>query len=210
MTDLPTQLDGDLVWAEFFGAARPAPALFLDRDGVIVEEVHYLHEVGKVRFVPGAADTIRWARSRNWHVVVVTNQSGIGRGIFDWSQYRAVHDHILAELNAAEAPVDAVMACPYIPNGAAPYGHPDHPDRKPNPGMLLKAAARLQIDLASSWIVGDRAGDIDAGRRAGLAGGIHVDTGHGPEDRDNALALAAEFRVEIAPSIAEVPGVITG
>ncbi len=211
MSTRPPQLGPDLVWAEYFAPPRPAPALFLDRDGVIVEEVHYLHRIEQTRLIPGAIDCIRAARAADWHVVVVTNQSGIGRGIFGWADYIQVHDHILADLSAAGAQVDAVIACPHAPGVPAPYGHDDHPARKPNPGMLLEAAAELEIDLARSWIVGDRADDIEAGRNAGLTGGVHVTTGFGPAERPDALAhRTADFQVLTASSIAEVPALISG
>ncbi len=189
MSDPPVQVGDDLIWAEAFSAPRRAPALFLDRDGVIVEEVHYLHQAEKAKLIPGAAETIKLARARGLHVVVVTNHSGIGRGLYGWPEFIAVQARMLADLAALGASVDAVLACPFIAGGQPPYGHPDHPARKPNPGMLLAAADMLEIDLAASWIVGDRAGDIEAGRRAGLAGGLHVLTGHGPHDRQAALAL---------------------
>ncbi len=209
MTALPPQLDADLIWAEYFGEARKAPALFLDRDGVIVEEVHYLHAVDKVSFIPGAFETIRWARAQGWHVVIITNQAGIGRGVFEWPDYVAVHDHILSELRAAEAPVDAVMACPFIADGVEPFAHPDHPARKPNPGMLLKAAAALHCDLSQSWIVGDKKSDIVAGQNANIAGGILVATGYGVDEEANVQELAKQnYQIIQATSIADVPSLI--
>ncbi|MDP6709155.1 MAG: HAD family hydrolase [Alphaproteobacteria bacterium] len=198
----PAELDADLVWCEHRSPPRPAPALFLDRDGVVVEEVGHLHEVAKTRLIPGAAAVVAEANRRGLHVVLVTNQSGIGRGLYDWDAFRAVQEKILAELAAAS--IDAVLACPHHAEVAPPYRHPDHPDRKPNPGMLLKAAAMLEIELAASWIVGDRAGDIEAGRRAGLAGGLHVATGHGAEERAAARALAtSDFRVIEGDSVVD-------
>ena len=209
MNALPAQVGEDLVWAEAFAAPRRAPALFLDRDGVIVEEVNYLHQVEKTQLIAGAAEAINRAHRLGLHVVVVTNQSGIGRDLFDWPEFAAVQEKMLADLAVLGANVDAVMASPFIDGGRPPYGHPDHPARKPNPGMLVAAAALLDIDLASSWIVGDRAGDIEAGRRAGLAGGLHVLSGYGRHDRIEALALAQSgFPVLVADSLAEAPELI--
>ena len=205
MTTLPAELDDDLVWAERRSSGRQAPALFLDRDGVIVEEIAYLHEVEKTRLIDGAAEVICAANQMGLHVVMVTNQAGIGRGYYGWSEFRRVQNKILSELAAAEARIDAVLACPHHPEVEPPYRHPSHPDRKPNPGMLLKAAAMLEIELARSWIVGDRAGDLAAGRNAGIAGGFHVLTGFGAEERDAALALDGDgFRVLAAPTIRDV------
>ena len=200
----PEELDGDLTWCERRSPPRRAPALFLDRDGVIVEEVVHLHEVEKVCLIAGAAAVIAEANRRRLHVVVVSNQSGVGRGHFGWEAFREVQEKILAELAAAGAHVDAVLACPHHHAVRPPYRHPDHPDRKPNPGMLSKAAAMLEIELEASWIVGDRAGDLEAGRRAGLAGGLHVLTGYGRRERSRARALAAaDFRILDADSIAD-------
>jgi len=205
MTGQPAQLGDDLVWAEVLSPARPAPALFLDRDGVVVEEVHFLHDPAQLRLIGGAAAVIRRANEAGVHAVLVTNQSGIGRGRYGWKAFAAVQQRLQAELAAGGARLDAVLACPCHPEAVDPYRHPDHPARKPNPGMLLKAAALLDIDLAASWIVGDRDVDIAAGRAAGLAGAVHVATGYGAEHRPQALALAAPgFTVLAADSIAEV------
>lgn len=204
-------VDAEHVWTQTFAAARaptPRPALFLDRDGVIVEEVAYLSRPEDVRMVPGAAETIALANRLNVAVVVVTNQSGIGRGLYGWAEFAAVQARILAELAAVGAAVDAVFACPHHDDGFPPYDRADHEARKPNPGMLLRAARMLPLDLGRSWIVGDRVGDIAAGRNAGIAGGLHVATGYGTDDgqREGALALTSPaFKALAAPSIADVP-----
>jgi D-glycero-D-manno-heptose 1,7-bisphosphate phosphatase len=183
------------------------PALFLDRDGTIVEELGYLSRACDVRLISGAAEVIAAANAGRIAVIVVTNQSGIGRGLFDWSDLVAVENRIEAELAAGGARLDAVLACPYHEAGRAPYDHPDHPARKPNPGLLLYAADLLDVDLSASWIIGDRAGDIAAGRAAGLAGGIHVGTGWGmePNEREGGLACAVadRYRVLTAAGIGE-------
>lgn len=204
MARLPPELDADLVWVERLGHARPAPALFLDRDGVIVEEVLHLRDPAETRLIPGVAEVIARARSLGLHVVVVTNQSGIGQGLFGWDDFRAVQQRMLADLAYLGAAVDGVLACPYHPGGLPPYRHADHPARKPNPGMLLKAAEMLLVDLPASWIVGDRADDLAAGRAAGLPGGLHVGTGFGSEQRPAALSLAGpDFQVLSGVSVAD-------
>jgi len=187
------------------------PALFLDRDGAVVVEAHYLHEVEKVKLIEGAAETIVAANRLDIPVVLVTNQAGIGYGYFGWDAFLAVQERILADLAELGANIDGVYACPFHEKGQPPYDHADHPARKPNPGMLLAAAEALAIDLGRSWIVGDRAGDIEAGINAGLRGGIHVLTGHGGREgeRDQALALQSDtFRTLAASSIAEVPEMV--
>lgn len=205
MERLPRELDGDLTWVERRAPRRRAPALFLDRDGVLVEEVIHLHEAEKARLIDAAAEVVRAANERSLHVVVVTNQSGIGRGLFDWQDFSRVQRKIVKDLSRRGARLDAVLACPHHDQAViAAYRHADHADRKPNPGMLLKAAALLDIDLAGSWIIGDRAADLAAARRAGLAGGLHVLTGFGREERQAALSEAAkDFAVLRGESIAD-------
>lgn len=180
------------------------PALFLDRDGVLVEEVHYLHKVSDMKMMPGAADVVRNANARGVPVVIVTNQAGIGRGKYGWEEFIAVQDAMLDELADAGAFINAVFACPHHANGVAPYDVDNHPARKPNPGMLRAAAEMLPIAFAGSWIVGDRAGDIEAAKRAGCDGGVHVRAGHGSAvgERDAALALrTVDFDVKGSESI---------
>jgi len=187
------------------------PALFLDRDGVVVDEVHYLHKVSDMKLSPGAAEVIGRANARDVPVVIVTNQAGIGRGKYGWAEFAAVQEAMLDELAAAGAFVNAVFACPHHAEGVAPYDVANHPARKPNPGMLLAAAEMLPIGFEGSWIVGDRAGDIDAAKRAGCAGGVHVLAGHGSDgnERDAALALrTVGFDVKSAKGIADAGGMI--
>lgn len=191
--------------------ASKRPALFLDRDGCVVVEVQYLHKVADVELIPGASQVIARANALNIAVVFVTNQAGIGRGYFDWPDFFLVQKEILAQLAKGGAQVDAVYACPFHATVKPPYNHPDHPSRKPNAGMLLAAAADLNLDLAHSWIAGDRAGDVQAGLNAGLAGGLHVATGHGMKagERDAARGLETDkFQVLIADSIAQAPELI--
>lgn len=168
----------------------PGPALFLDRDGVIVEEVGHLCRPDDVRLVPGAAATIAAANRAAVFVIIVSNQSGIGRALFDWGDFAAVQERMMAMLLAAGAAIDAVFACPFHPEATPPWRHPDHPARKPNPGMLTAAGELLAVDLHRSWIIGDRASDTAAGRAAGLAGALHVKTGWGSAAGETAAALA--------------------
>ena len=178
------------------------PALFLDRDGVIVEGVDFLHRPGDVRLTPGAAEVIAAANRAAVPVVAVTNQSGIGRGHYGWAEFAETEARIATDLAAWGAHLDMVVACPFHAEGTPPYRHPSHPCRKPRPGMILRAGERLGLDLGRSWIVGDRSGDLVAGRAAGLAGGLHVLTGHGREDRNEAQGLATvQFQVRLAESI---------
>lgn len=167
------------------------PALFLDRDGVVVEEAHYLHKVEDVRLTPNAAATIKAANDRNVPVILVTNQAGVGYGYFGWDDFVAVQAEILAQLAQGGARIDGVFACPFHAKAKGIYVHDDHPARKPNPGMLLLARDVMGVELSKSWIVGDRSLDVLAGKNAGLVGGVHVMTGHGTKDGERDAALAA-------------------
>jgi D-glycero-D-manno-heptose 1,7-bisphosphate phosphatase len=202
----PADIPGaDGFWREVFAHAhRGGSALFLDRDGVIVEDVNYLQRVEDIQIIPGAAEVIAVANRLAIPVAVVTNQAGIGRGYFGWPEFAIVQAAILAALAREGARVDAVYACAHHRDGPGVYAHPDHPARKPNPGILLRAAADLDIDLKRSWLVGDNITDIEAARRAGLAGALHVATGHGERHRAGVSQLAApDFEVRTGHSIAE-------
>jgi D-glycero-D-manno-heptose 1,7-bisphosphate phosphatase len=199
-------IDAEGVWCEVKdGAARGGPALFLDRDGVVIEDRDYVARVEDVRLIEGAAAVIASANRAHVPVVVVTNQSGIARGYYGWAEFDAVEKAVDTALAAAGARIDAVYATPHLAGGALPYDHPDHPARKPNPGMLTRAARDLALDLKRSWLVGDKAGDLTAARRAGLAGAVHVSTGHGTRERTAAAALGESgFEVRLVSSIADL------
>lgn len=186
-------------------------ALFLDRDGTIVEEVGHLCREQDVRLVQGAASLIAAANRAKVPVVVVSNQSGIGRWLFDWSEFIAVQRRMLELLAAEGAYIDAVFACPHHADAEEPWRHADHPARKPNPLMLHDAARLLSITLEKSWIAGDRASDLAAGRNAGLEGGLLVLSGNvdQPGELRGAQVLAAtRFRVFVTPSLVDVLEVV--
>ncbi|WP_420407916.1 D-glycero-alpha-D-manno-heptose-1,7-bisphosphate 7-phosphatase [Hoeflea sp.] len=156
------------------------PCLFLDRDGVVVEEVNYLHRPEDVRLISGAARIIRQANELGWVCGLVTNQAGIGRGYYDWPDFMAVQQTIDRELANSGAKLDFVLACPFHAEASrSEYRHAAHPWRKPHPGMLLEICKHFELDLGKSVIVGDQLTDIDAGKRAGIANRYLVLTGHG-------------------------------
>ena len=198
-------LNSDGVWREILASSAPGrPALFLDRDGAIVEETEYLCRVEDIVMIRGAAGVIAAANKRGVPVVVVTNQAGIGRGYYGWAEFAAVQRAILSALAKHGARIDAVYACAHHPEGQGSFAHPDHPARKPNPGMLLQAAADLALDLKQSWLVGDKAINVEAAKRAGIAGALQVATGYGSAERERATALAGPaFEVRLGWSIAD-------
>jgi D-glycero-D-manno-heptose 1,7-bisphosphate phosphatase len=178
-------------WFEKDKARRGCPCLFLDRDGVIVEEVNYLHRIEDVRILPGAAELICAAHQHGWSVGLITNQGGIGRGYYDWTAFSAVHQEIVTQLGAGDAPFDRVKS---------------HSWRKPNTGMLQAAAAALDLDLKASALVGDHLNDLRAAARIGLPLLFHVRTGHGHEQREKVEEFMKDPEVSVAlvENLAEV------
>lgn len=161
-------------------------AFFLDRDGTLNEEVDYLHRPEDVVLTPGAARAIARLNATNIAVIIVTNQAGIGKGYYGWPEYQAVMERIRCLLALEGAHIDGDYACPFHPAGIGEFRHADHPERKPNPGMLIKAAAEHSLDLERSWMIGDKSLDLEAGRRAGCRVAL-VRTGYGSQV-DPALA----------------------
>jgi len=174
------------------------PAIFFDRDGVLIEDSHYVGSVAEVRVIPGAAEAVRRAQAAGFAVVVVTNQSGVARGLFPESQVATIHAHIEAETGLS---FDRWEYCPHHTDGTVPEFTTDCECRKPKPGMLVRAAAALGLDLSRSWIVGDRASDLDAGYAAGCRA-ILVRTGYGAKV-DIHHPNPARNLVAVVPSVAE-------
>jgi D-glycero-D-manno-heptose 1,7-bisphosphate phosphatase len=171
------------------------PAVFLDRDGVVIEDAHYLGSAASVTLVPGAGESIAALNRAGWLVVIVSNQSGVGRGLFPIESVEAVHTHVAELLRDFGARIDSFRFCPHHPDAEVPAYRVDCTCRKPKPGMLLTAAAELGIDLAASWMIGDRVTDLEAGAAAGCRT-VLVRTGYGSEV--NAAGLDREaLRLEL-------------
>jgi D-glycero-D-manno-heptose 1,7-bisphosphate phosphatase len=165
---------------EAIDSRAKTPAIFLDRDGVIIEEKHYLRDPEQVSLYPGIAEKIEVLLQLNVPIVIVTNQSGIGQGLFGWSDYKLVHQRILDLLDIGQ-PFSAVYANAHHPSETEASW------RKPNPGMFLQAAEHLNICLESSIMVGDKWVDMEAAFRAGIRHLIHVKSGHGVDDRHKVI-----------------------
>ena len=143
-------------------------ALFLDRDGVINHETNYLYRIADVRWIDGIFSLARTAAELGYHLVIVTNQAGIARGLYTEADFQTLTLWMRDQFAAQGAPLSAVYHCPYHPeHGIGDYRR-DHEDRKPNPGMLLRAARDLNLDLAASILIGDRCSDIAAAHAAHL------------------------------------------
>ncbi|MEE2998091.1 MAG: HAD-IIIA family hydrolase [Pseudomonadota bacterium] len=163
-------------------------ALFLDRDGTLIELVDYLSDPSAVKLIADTVLEVRKANEAGEAVVIVTNQSGVGRGYYDWKALQDVQARLYDLLSSVAATVDATYACPHPPPDA---GGPEHSRyRKPAPGMLIRASEDLNLDLARSRIIGDSVSDLAAGKAAGLASGTLVSWGHGIRDWEAARLLA--------------------
>jgi D-glycero-D-manno-heptose 1,7-bisphosphate phosphatase len=153
------------------------PAVFFDRDNTLIANDGYLGDPAQVILIAGAADAIARVRALGYAVVVVSNQSGVARGLFGEDAVRAVNERMKAMLVAAnpKAQIDRHEYCPYHPEGVVEAYRKDSPLRKPQPGMLRAAAETLGVDLARSWIIGDAPRDIQAGKAAGCRTILFID-----------------------------------
>ena len=150
------------------------PAVFVDRDGVLIREVNYLRRPEQVKLIRGSAEAVKLLRRAGFKVVVITNQSGVGRGYFTLVDLARAHARVKAFLRKAGTRLDGLYFCPHAPDDGCPC-------RKPKPFMLKKAARELRLDLARSYFVGDTTTDVAAARAAGCAA-VLVRTGKGGRD----------------------------
>lgn len=147
------------------------PCIFFDRDGTLIEERNYMSDPEQAVLIPGAAEAVRMARAAGYLAVVLTNQSGVGRGYFSMEDVEAVHRRIEEMLAAEGARLDGIYICPHAPEE-------DCGCRKPRTGLVERAARELDIDLARSWMIGDKAADIELAANAGMKS-VLVMTGYG-------------------------------
>jgi D-glycero-D-manno-heptose 1,7-bisphosphate phosphatase len=146
---------------------RLSPAVFVDRDGTIMQDADYCSDPKQVQIFPGVLEALRRLKSKGFKLIVITNQSGIGRGLFTVKQYRAVEAEVLRQLG--NGLIDATYFCPDVPGQHSTC-------RKPAPGMILQAAREHEIDLSRSFFIGDKEIDAECGRNAGVRT-IRVQTG---------------------------------
>lgn len=154
------------------------PGVFLDRDGTINEELGYVHTADRFILLPGVVEAIRRLNHERIPVVVVTNQSGIGRGMYSEDEMHSLHRHLDLLLEDGGAWIDGYLFCPHHPTDARPPYRRECDCRKPAPGLLREGAERFGLDLGKSFMVGDKRGDMDAARAAGCHP-VLVRTGHG-------------------------------
>jgi histidinol-phosphate phosphatase family protein len=176
-----TRLTVDTVYGkvgEMLEGITLQPAVFIDRDGCLVEDKHYLADPNQLVFPDGSLDAVKNLKEAGYKIVIVSNQSGVARGFFPVETVEAVHNHMSREMKNAGCEPDDVRFCPYHPDGDDPEFTGDSYDRKPKPGMLEKAAIRHGIDIKRSFMIGDKYIDIQCGKAAGAAT-ILVRTGKG-------------------------------
>ena len=161
------------------------PALFLDRDGVIIENrADYIRTWSDVAFYPQALDALVKIKDSHFKILVITNQSAVGRGLISQEVAREINDRLVAEIQSSGGRIDGIFMCPHAPQ--------DHCScRKPEPGLILQAASRHSIDLQNSILIGDALSDILAGQKAGVAQNILVRTGRGFDQ--SLLPLASQI-----------------
>ena len=167
-----------------------SPAIFIDRDGTIMQDADYCSDPREVKIFPRVAEALRRLKSKGFKLIIITNQSGIGRGFFTVEQYRAVEAEVLRQLG--DGLIDATYFCPDVPGQHSSC-------RKPAPGMIVEATREHQIDLARSFLIGDKEIDAECGRNVGMRT-IRVRTGF---DRETAGSVA-DWVAEDLPAAAEI------
>lgn len=168
--------------------ARARAAAFIDRDGVINTELNYVHRREDFELLPGVVDGLQRLSSHGWALVVVTNQAGIAKGLYDEAAFASLTTHMCDLLAHQGVELAGVYHCPHHPRGTVPAFAVACDCRKPAPGMLLRAARELNLDLANSVLVGDKPSDTAAGRAAGVALTVLVESGHTLPTDTQALA----------------------
>jgi len=155
-------------------------AVFLDRDGTICEEVGYMDSIEQMKLIPRSGEAVRMLNQQGFKVVVITNQAGVARGLFPESRLEELHAEMGRQLKAEGARVDAIYYCPHHPTEGTPPYRQECECRKPAIGLLRRAAADLNLNLPSSYMIGDHFSDVECGQRAG-AQTVLLLTGHGQE-----------------------------
>ena len=190
-----------------------SPAIFLDKDGTVLQDVPYNVRPQQMKFAPGAAEGLATLAALEWPMFIVSNQPGIAFGMFDFQELRRMFRHLRGMFKEVGAELTAFYFCPHHPDGRV-AGYARSCDcRKPAPGMLRRAAQRHQLDLSASWMIGDILNDIEAGRRAGCST-VLIDNGNEtewqmspwrePQHKAEDLAQAARAVVDSVSKVREV------
>jgi D-glycero-D-manno-heptose 1,7-bisphosphate phosphatase len=188
-------------------ATAGRPAAFLDRDGVLNVDHGYVGDVSRFELIPGVVTALQQLQAHGYALIVVTNQGGIARGLYSHSDFSAVMTHLSTLLAIHGVKLDAIMHCPHDIRGSVATLARACQCRKPAPGMVLEAADTLGVDLASSFMVGDKRNDVLAGRAAGVSRCYLVGSGHPLTDDDKQFADAVfpNLQACVAHHLAQVP-----
>ncbi|MET4346998.1 D-glycero-D-manno-heptose 1,7-bisphosphate phosphatase [Bradyrhizobium sp. RT9b] len=146
------------------------PAVFFDRDGVLNEDSGYVFEIGKLKWIDGAAKAVKAVNDAGYFAFIVTNQSGVARGLYDESHVAALHNWMAGELVKLGAYIDAFEYCPYHPEAVVEQYRQTSPRRKPAPGMITDLLERYPVDVSRSLLIGDKSSDLEAAAAAGVRG----------------------------------------
>jgi D-glycero-D-manno-heptose 1,7-bisphosphate phosphatase len=150
-------------------------AVIFDRDGVLIEDTGYPHRPEDLHWLPGAIDAVAYLNRKNILALVATNQSGVARGYFSERDVQRFHDLMQEQLSDKNAHIDRFYYCPFHAAAVVPeYRHADHPDRKPNPGMILKALGDWSLEPREMVMIGDRDSDVEAATRAGARSALYT------------------------------------
>ena len=147
-------------------------ALFLDRDGVINHNFGYVHKINEFKFIEGIFNLVEIAKKKGYLVIVITNQAGIGRGLYTEENFLSLMEWVKIQFKENSSHIDDVFFCPFHPEHGIGSYKKDSYSRKPNPGMLIDAQKKHKIDLSESIIIGDNISDIEAGKSVGLKANI--------------------------------------
>jgi len=176
------------------------PAVFIDRDGTVNEQMGYINHISRFVLLPGAEEAIKVLNSHQFLVIVVSNQSGVARGYFPIELVDEVHAHMRVLLGKEGAFVDGIFFCPHYPRGVVPEYSIECDCRKPKTGLIEKACEAFDVDMANSYVIGDRYSDIELALRLNLEG-ILVTTGYGLGDVDYVFPRLSFKPVHIAKDL---------
>ena len=177
-------------------------AVFLDRDGVVIEEVGYLSDVSQLRFTPHSAQAVHLLNETKMKVIMITNQSGVARGYFSEAAITDIHQEMGKQLSAKKAFIDGIYYCPHHPEGTVERYAIQCDCRKPGLGLLTKAAEEHGIDLKHSYLVGDKLSDVECALKAGMTS-ILVLTGYGKDAMKKITEASSVKPVYIAKNLYE-------
>ena len=172
-------------------------ALFLDRDGVVNVDNHYVGRIDDFEFIDGVFDTLRQAQAQGYVLIVVTNQAGIARGFYTEDDFSRLTEWMVAEFSKEKIAIKQVYYCPFHVDGVVAEFTGESDMRKPNPGMLLKAQREHHLDMSQSIMVGDKESDIEAGKRAGVGFTVRVSSTGCSTEADKAVSTIADLPVAL-------------